>query len=87
MTVAYSRASIWIVGDEQQTIQRGLYEIKTITGNPIGRWLAVRGTASANPLQGSAPQWTFWKLWGADGKTLVVNLAKSGDLAWIKILN
>jgi len=81
-------ASIYFdMGDEQQTIQRGLYEIKTITGNPIGRWLAVRGTASANPLQGSAPQWTFWKLWGADGKNLVANLAKSGDLAWIKVLN
>ena len=30
---------------------------------------------------------TFWKLWGADGKTLVVNMAKSGDLAWVKIVN
>jgi len=81
-------ASIYLdVADSQQTVRRGLYEIRTRTGDVTGHWLQVKGTESSRPLQGSAQPGTFWKLWGADGKTLVVNMAKSGDLAWVKIVN
>jgi hypothetical protein len=75
-------ASIYLdVADSQQTVRRGLYEIRTRTGDVTAHWLQVNGTESSHPLQGSAQPGTFWKLCGADGKTLVVNMAKSGDLA------
>ena len=67
--------------------KHGLYELRAAPGSPIASLTAVDGTVTAFDSYKTAPDGTFFRLWGADGNSLVVS--KKGDnwgLSWTKVL-
>lgn len=66
---------------------RGLYQIKTISGNPIAKLLPVSGTINTIERGKLPPPGTFTMLWGADGNQLVVwRIEGNGEfLSWVNV--
>jgi len=67
--------------------KHGLYELKATPGSPIASLAAVDGTTTAFDSYKTVPNERFFRLWGADGNSLVVSSkGVNGGLSWAKVL-
>ncbi len=76
-------------GSEGLPLVRGLYQIKTASGNPLAKLLPVAGTVTTIESGKALPRGTFTMLWGADGNQLVVWRMEHNDsfLSWVNVIN
>ena len=67
---------------------RGLYQIKTVSENPVAELLPVAGTVTTIGRGKLPPPGTFTMLWGADGNQLVVWRMEDNDsfLSWVNVI-
>jgi hypothetical protein len=65
----------------------GLFELQAEPGKPMGSWIPVAGTLNSHREGEIVPQNTFWRLWGADGESLVIGRQYDPSVSWVKVLH
>lgn len=60
----------------------GLYELERDARTGEARWLPVPGTLNYLDTKQGFPRGAFIRLWGTDGKNLIITQAGQGGLAW-----
>lgn len=72
--------------DQDKKMTRGLYELKANAGTSVATLIPVEGTVTKFGPNETAPDGTFFDLWGVDGDELVMQRQGDGrGLSWARV--